>query len=184
MSSLLKDLIKNMKSKNQQECIRLLEQISLNDSFDVDMLIYKQCPECDDRCDTLLMLASQEGLLEVVKYIIEVLKADPDIQDNYGWNALHEASWGGHTDIIDYLINCAKSDPNIQSKDKDSVLHRAVRQYKVESVRVLLKSDKISLDLRNFDGHTALELARIRNYYDIVNIILNYQLNVSNTHNK
>ena len=49
--------------------------------------------------------AASGGHLEVVKYLVTVEGGcDPNITDNYGWNALHCAASGGHLEVVKYLV--------------------------------------------------------------------------------
>ena len=48
--------------------------------------------------------AAGGGHLEVVKYLIEDRGCDPNITDNYGWNALYCAARVGHLEVVKYLI--------------------------------------------------------------------------------
>ena len=52
---------------------------------------------------TALILASVDGHIECVRYLIESGKADVGIQSNNGWTALKCASCRGHTEVCEYL---------------------------------------------------------------------------------
>jgi tetratricopeptide (TPR) repeat protein len=52
---------------------------------------------------TALMIAAQDGRLEIARLLID-RGADINVQSNMGWTALGLAADGGHTDMVDLLI--------------------------------------------------------------------------------
>ena len=67
----------------------------------------------DDTDRTPLMIAAYNDKLLAVNYLIKK-GADPSLEDNDGWNALHFSSHGGNPDIIKLIFSCM---PDIESKD-------------------------------------------------------------------
>ena len=52
---------------------------------------------------TALHLAASEGLLDVVKYLVDEAEADPSPQDRWGNTPLDDASRSSHFAVADYL---------------------------------------------------------------------------------
>ena len=48
-------------------------------------------------------LASQEGCLDVVKYLITEQQMEPLCEDEYGNTPLHRACAGGHEAVVEFL---------------------------------------------------------------------------------
>ena len=63
-----------------------------------------------------LHIASEEGYIEVVKYLIEQCHANVEAKDNYGRTPLHDASIGGKLGVIKYLVE--RCHANAEAKDK------------------------------------------------------------------
>ena len=64
-----------------------------------------------------LLIASKNGLFEVVKFLIEQCRADVKVKDNDGKTSLHVASNYGHIEIVEYLVEQCHA--NIEAKDND-----------------------------------------------------------------
>ena len=56
---------------------------------------------------TAIMRAAMEGSLETVTLLFN-RGANIHARNNYGWNALMEASWKNHADIVSYLADKGK----------------------------------------------------------------------------
>ena len=69
--------------------------------------------------------AIKNNKIESVKYLIKVMKTDPNIKNNYGSTPLHLASLNSKLDIVKYLIEECKVDPNIKNNDGSTPLHYA-----------------------------------------------------------
>lgn len=59
--------------------------------------------QCNNRGETLLVLAAISGNLAIVKELLDK-GASPDQKDNYGNTALHFASWYGYKVIVEALL--------------------------------------------------------------------------------
>ena len=54
---------------------------------------------------TCLHLACGSGMLDMVKYLIEVQNFSPEVATNSsGSKPIHVAAKGGHIDVVDYLM--------------------------------------------------------------------------------
>jgi ankyrin repeat protein len=62
--------------------------------------------------------------------------------------------------------------PNIQDNDGNSILHLAVMNN-IQSITLLLNYD-CNLSLKNNKGWTALDIARTRNYVEIIALLEAY----------
>lgn len=68
----------------------------------------------------------------------------------------------GTIDEVKTLLNNQKTNPNIKSFDKgDTALHWAVRVQKPDVVKVLCERNDIDLSIKNNNGRTPLELAKV-----------------------
>jgi tetratricopeptide (TPR) repeat protein len=69
----------------------------------VEELLDKGADVNEFKYGTALMIAAQEGRLEIARLLI-ARKADINIQSNIGWSALGLAADAGYTDMVDFLI--------------------------------------------------------------------------------
>lgn len=133
-------------NQNEQKLFPLLHCIIWHQE-EVALLLVKQHKqlnetfllECNANNTNALMLASQVGLIKVVKELIDIYQTHNKITDsnNVGVNALMAAAYGGHEEIVRLLLPFYKDKMN--EKDKN--------------------------------GRTALDIARIQNHEDIVNLL-------------
>lgn len=122
---------------------------------------------------TALILASRNGHLQVVKYLIEDLKADANIKDDMHTTPLMTASCGGHLNIAKYLVEERNVDVNLVDNYGFTALMLAIESERVETVKFLINTGKAdTLICGRFCGKTALMLACKNGQANIVKAIL------------
>lgn len=65
-----------------------------------------------DNGNTILIASCNEGLIEIVKYLINDLKVDSNQANNRGNTPLLTSASQGHLPILKYLINECEVDPD------------------------------------------------------------------------
>jgi len=104
--------------------------------------------------ETPLMIASIEGNLSVVQFLVAIKKADINTP---GWTPLQYACTRGHLEVAQYLVaNGAKV--NSQSPSNTTALMMAVMSGNEYLVKFLLDSGA-DLQMRNHQGLTAIDFA-------------------------
>lgn len=128
---------------------------------------------------SLLMWAVIYDNLKSVKYLIQK-GMDIKEKDKNGWNPFMFACAKGYMDIIEYTL---KIYPDIlieKSKNNETALIIAADNEKTEVVNYLL-SKGICVKEKNSDNYTALEIAILRNNFEICELIINfYKINYPN----
>lgn len=117
-----------------------------------------------------VVVASQRGHLELVKYFVE--RGVPiDIPDDDGISALQWACYEGYTDIVKYLIKNG-ADVNTQDKDGLTPLMDAAQKNHIEIVRFLLDNG-VKTKMKDKKYKTALDYAYCngQHYNDSVEIL-------------
>lgn len=122
--------------------------------------------------DSVLWLASSEGYLEIVKFLLEN-KATVDIDKiNNGNTALSVACRAGHVDVVKHLIE-KNADINVVAfEERATPLMRAVQGNHADVVKLLLEY-RANVDVINYEGITALMYARKKGYTIIVRLFEN-----------
>ncbi len=116
--------------------------------------------------DVALRLASRNGHIDVVKYLVE-LKPDGANIHTYNDDALRRASLHGHLDIVKYLVSHGA---NIHG-DSDAALRWASKYGQIEVVKYLveLKPDGANIHPKNDES---LKWAKINGHLDIVKYLI------------
>lgn len=107
---------------------------------------------------TLLHLAAREGLLRVVRLLIQ-LGADLEARDAGSWTSLHLSCGHGHSDIVDALLESG-ADVNCQDEHGWAPLHHAVALEYADVVALLLEKGADCGICTFQEGLTPLELAK------------------------
>ena len=107
---------------------------------------------------TPLHLASSFGLLSMVVLCGTAYQKDLDSPDSFGWTALHRAAENGHEQIVEFLIE-KDCDANLSATFGGTALHRAAKNGHARIAALLLRSEKILVDVQDNYGGTALHRA-------------------------
>jgi ankyrin repeat protein len=123
-----------------------------------------------------LILAGQEGHLEVVQQLVEG-HSPLDHKAHDGKNAFRCAAFEGHKDVVSYLLT---QDTVLNYKDVDgrSTLYVLALENRLAMAGFLLENgaDVESCDL---EGRTPLHVAAWQGHTDMVDMLLNFQANVN-----
>jgi ankyrin repeat protein len=112
--------------------------------------------------ETVLMMASLNGLLPEVRVLVD--KRGADINKT-GWTPLHYACTNGHLEISEFLINKGAK-VNALSESDTTPLMMAVRSGNIRLVRLLLDRGA-DLQIRNHQGFSAIDVADLFNQEEI-----------------
>ena len=107
-----------------------------------------------------LILASQQGRSDVVRFLIEQ-NAALDVIDQYGNNALWAACYADNSDCIDALIHAGVDINHQNSASGATALIFAASSGREKVVEQLLAAGA-DPDLKSHDDFTALDLASTR----------------------
>eukprot|EP01117_Protostelium_nocturnum_P012745 TRINITY_DN4710_c0_g1_i1.p2 TRINITY_DN4710_c0_g1~~TRINITY_DN4710_c0_g1_i1.p2 ORF type:complete len:274 (-),score=94.17 TRINITY_DN4710_c0_g1_i1:310-1131(-) len=107
--------------------------------------------------ETPLLLASARGNEKLVQFLVNN-GANPHIANLEGVTPMHLAAANGRNDILSQFIEyCACL--NVQDHSGDSLLHYAVREGHLETIKFLVKEGNVTVDIKNEDEETPLDLA-------------------------
>lgn len=160
--------------------INIEERLLLN--IDMDMDIDHMYFE-EGETGTALHWAAKNNNLEAVKLLIGK-NANINAQNEVGRTPLHEAleynKWGRY-DVAEFLIkeNIPGIVYNVTDNQGENILHLAAKLHDKSFLEVLLKKiSKSSLDEKNQDGKTALQIAVENGHESNVQLLLHYGANV------
>jgi ankyrin repeat protein len=159
MSNVNKDLFQELKQRNPD--IEKITYLINNPSFDIN---YE-----DRQGKTLLMLASEYGLVEVVKMLL-TMGANPNDRNSVGRTPIMFASVEGHKEVVELLLSSG-ANPNDKDKYGNSPILWASGNGHKEVVELLLSNGANPNDKDDLKN-TPIMLASKKNYLDIVLILL------------
>ena len=128
---------------------------------------------------TLLHLASIEGRLDVVQYLVEKHSVEMSPADVYQNTPLHLAAYSGHYSVVRYLIQNS-SDMKSRDCEQRSVLHLAAMGGHLKIAKFLITNNCSVNDMGGF-GKTTIHYACEQGHLHIVQYLIHKQ-NVSPSH--
>jgi ankyrin repeat protein len=126
----------------------------------------------DKHGDTALMLASNNGSVEITEMLIKA-EAKLDLQNIHGDTALMRASNNGHTEIAKMLIK-AEAKLDLQNKDGATALMVASDNGHREIVELLIKAGA-DVSIKDQYGKTARDYAISEGHKDIAELLHSYE---------
>ena len=111
----------------------------------------------DDR-DTVLHYAAKEGLLDLLKFMINHHNCNPMATNKQGETILHCAV--KHIEVLRYLIIECNCDPmTVINDDGDTVLHYAAKKGLLDLLKFMINHHNCNLMATNKQGETILHCA-------------------------
>ena len=108
--------------------------------------------------DCLLHIACQWGDVDIVRYLINDERCNPNVQSSTSENTpLHIAAKYGQNSAIVQLLSYKLCNPNPQNKQGDSPLHVACYSKSLDTIKLLLQR-KCSTNIPNKKGETAQDI--------------------------
>ncbi len=125
---------------------------------------------------TATMRAAEAGALNMFIFLIEEGGADPNIKDNFGYDALLHATKSNKTEIVRYLLNNTKVNVNGRSEDGDTSLYIASQYGLLEIVKLLVSHTDIEINSKNLIGYDSMPfaVAAQNGQIDVVRHLLNH----------
>ena len=130
-------------------------------------LVYYTSDSCttdSEYRDTPLIYAAQNGHLDVVQVLLEG-GANVERTNANQWTALHAAAWNGYVDVCRLLLDWGAK-VNSLDKWQDTPLHDAARRGRLSVVKLLVERGA-DVRVRNEDGRTASDMARVYGELDV-----------------
>ena len=123
-----------------------------------------------------LHLASGNGHLEIVQYLIETCHVDKEAKDKRGSTALHVTSYHGQLNIVKYLVEICHV--NTEAKDNSgwTALHRASKHGHLEIVKYLVAKCHFDKEASDDDGRSAYDIALANNKREVAQYLLKMRL--------
>ncbi|XP_026439867.1 26S proteasome non-ATPase regulatory subunit 10-like isoform X2 [Papaver somniferum] len=114
------------------------------------------------------------GNVQVLKYLIEEIKLDIEVEDNSGETLLNWATIEGRLAAVEYLLQMG-ANPEVPNDLDCSPLHHAAMRGHTEIIPLLL-SKGINVDVTNELG-SPLQYAAAHGYHDVVKVLLDHGAN-------
>jgi len=126
---------------------------------------------------TALMLASTYNNVEIAQVILETGKADVTLQNMNGNNALTIAAFNGHVEIVRLLVEeKGVVNINFQNRNGSTALMSAASDNNIEIVSLILETGRADVTVRDINGSTALDIARIYAHDEIHRLLIRSEM--------
>ena len=102
------------------------------------------------------------------------LQLNINIQNFDGSNALYHCAINHTLSEQLSLLLAHNADPNIQISNSTYPLHAAINNYCSKNAMVLITHSKTNLNLKDFNGNTALHLAVLTNQFSLITFLLKH----------
>ncbi|KAA8525054.1 hypothetical protein F0562_011452 [Nyssa sinensis] len=105
--------------------------------------------------------ASEKGHINIIQEFLERYPDFRELLNRKGQNILHTAAKNGKANIVRCMLKVAKLENLINGKDKNrnTALHLATKKVHPKVVSILTWDKRVSLELPNNRGMTALDIA-------------------------
>lgn len=154
--------VKNGESQTAMKLIELEQEIDINKIY--------------DNAKTLLIMASENGNLDLVKILISK-KADAFLHSELTGNALYYATKSGNLDLVKYLLSLGLN-PWQSEFDGKSILMQAARSGNMQLVKYLINFG-LDINERSKNGLNVLMFASESGNLEMVKFLVNSGLNLS-----
>jgi len=123
---------------------------------------------------TPLHLAASEGLIDVVKYLIEECNVDPSPVDRWGGTPLDDAVRGGNGVVEQFLRTKGATTGKAQVKEPDTVadLIDAAAKADKATIENLVRNNGVDVNAGDYDKRTAIHLAASEGNLAIVEFLV------------
>ena len=145
-----------------------------------NILTKRNVNTCDENGNTLLILASSNGKLEICAALLN-RRALVDIQNNFGWAALNVAAFHGYVQVCTLLLK-NNACVNQQIKDGASPLFIAAQEGHVHVCKILLENNA-HVDQEKEDGASPLFIAVERGHVHVCTLLLENNAHVNQPRN-
>ncbi|CEP01315.1 Ankyrin repeat domain-containing protein [Plasmodiophora brassicae] len=125
----------------------------------------------DEHDCTPLSLAAMAGHHAAVVVLLKAPKIDVNACNKDQLSPLYWAAYFGHNQTVMSLVNAPGIDVNTRGYAKQTPLHVAVSQGHRVIVELLLRAPGIDIHAQEAYGHTALDLARLRESSNLVQLL-------------
>lgn len=134
--------------KSMDEVSKSIIYYNLRSLIDCEEVIRADPNKLDSNGYNILSLASINGDLDVIHYLIETYgeKIDLNGKTNYGNSPFYFASGYGHFEIVKYLASLPNTDVNAKNQDGLTALHFAAQRGQLKVVKFLCDLPNIEIN--------------------------------------
>ena len=127
---------------------------------------------------TPLHLASYNGCVDIVRYLISKEDCDLNSRDRVGNTPLHLACEKGHLEVVQCLVDM-DCDINVRNCHSDAPLHIAYGHGHLDIVKFLVSNKECDVNIQRWDKNSVLHLACERGHMESIQCLVGKHCNVN-----
>lgn len=145
---------------------------NLRSLVDCEDIIRQDPNKHESRGHNPLILASMNGDIDVVKYLITTFEGiDVNAKENNGNTALLFSSFKGHLQIVKFLSSLPNIDLNAKNNNKYTPLHYACRGDKIDVVKFLCSLPNIDINADCDRNLRPIDIAAKNGNIELINFL-------------
>lgn len=161
--------------KTVDDVSRSLVFYNLHSLIDCESVIREDPNKPDSKGYNILSIASLNGDLDIIKYLILTFgsKIDINAKNKFNNSPLYVAAGNGHFEVVKYLCSLPEIDINAKNDEDHTALHFAAQNGYLNIVEFLCSLPNIDVNAKSISNFHPIDIAVKYNQIETINFLAN-----------